>query len=246
MMGQPKRRGLGLPGALRFLAGFIGLFAGLLPALAEAQVSIDQGKSPAEMFSFDCAECHKSVRGLANGRDTSALAAFLDEHYTSGKDQAAAVAAYVMGAGGGAAVAPARAVKPTSEHTRTEESKREPGKPGEGTPATARLQPPLSEEQKRLGDVPSITQERGRKPAASRSEPATASRGQQRPEPEVKPLEPPHEAPQEAAAPSLAPTAPAPTAAAPESSPAPAATESAPANSASGENAPVPRDNIPD
>ena len=243
MMGQPKRRGLGLPGALRCLAGSIGLLAGLLPVLAEAQTSIEQGRSPAEMFSLDCAECHKSARGLANGRNASALAAFLDEHYTSGKDQAASVAAYVMGAGGGAAVPPVRAARPTLEHARTEEPKREPG---EGTPATARLQPPASEEQKRPGDVPSITQERGRKPAASRSEPATASRGQQRPEPEVKPPEPPHEAPHEAAAPSLAPTAPAPTAAAPESSPAPAATESAPANSASGENAPVPRDNIPD
>jgi hypothetical protein len=232
--------------------GSIGLFAGLLPVLAEAQTSIDQGKSTAEMFSLDCATCHKSARGLANGRNTSALAAFLDQHYTSGKDQAASLAAYVMGAGGGDAAAPARAVKPTSDRARTEEPKREPGKPEEGTPASARLQPPASEEQKRpgeekkrLGDVPSIMQERGRKPAAGRSEPTTATRGQQRPEPEVKPAEPPREAPREAAAPSQA-TSPVPTAAAPESSSPPAPTESAPANAASGESAPVPRDNIPD
>jgi hypothetical protein len=245
MMDKPTKRGLGLPRALRCFLGSVGLFVGLLPVLAEAQTSIDQGKSPAEMFSLDCATCHKSARGLANGRNTSALAGFLDQHYTSGKDQAASLAAYVMGAGGGEAGAPARAAKPTPDRARTEEPKREPGKPEEGTPASARLQPPASEEQKRPGDVPSIMQERGRKPAAGRSEPATASRGQQRPVPEVKPAEPPRETPREAVAPSSGPS-PAPTAAAPESSPAQAPTESAPANAASGESAPVPRDNIPD
>lgn len=241
MMGQPTKQRTSR--ALLCFAGSIGLYAGLLPVLAEAQVSIDQGKSPAEMFSLDCATCHKTARGLAKGRGTSELASFLGEHYTSGKEQAASLAAYVMGAGGGDAAAPAaRATpaKPAPERARTDEPKREPGKPEEGTPATARLQPP-NEEQKRPGDVPGA-QERGRKPAAGRPEPATASRGQQRPEPEVKPPEPPqevHEAPREAVAPN-----PAPTAAAPESTPAP--TASAPASAESGEGAPVPRDNIPD
>jgi hypothetical protein len=219
-----------------------------LPLQAEAQVSIDQGKSTAEMFSLDCATCHKTARGLANGRNTSALATFLSEHYTSGKDQAASLAAYVMGAGGGDAVpASQRGVKPTPDRTRPEETKREPGKPEEG--AAAKLQ--QNEEQKRLGDVPGTVQERGRK---QRPEPSTASRGQrpetesrgqrpetesrgQRPETDVKPQpEPPREAPREAVAPS-----PAPAAAVQESSPAPA-----PTNAASGEGGTVPRDNIPD
>jgi hypothetical protein len=235
-MGQPKKRGL--HGALRCLVGSIGLFAGLVPMLAQAQTSIDQGKSPSEMFSLDCATCHKSARGLAKGRTTSDLSSFLAEHYTSGKDQAASLAAYVMGAGGGEAV-PAtqgRGAKPAPpDHARTEEPKREPAKPGESAPATARLQPPASEEQKRPGDVPGIMQERGRKPAAGgRPEPATASRGQ-RQDTEVKPPEPPHEA----AEPSAAPAA-----AASESGPAP--TASVPGNADSGEGAPVPRDSIPD
>src|ERR1700760_1916991 len=85
-----------------FLYAF-GLFAGLLPAVCHAQTSIDAGKSPSEIFSTVCATCHKSARGLANGRGTSGLATFLAEHYTSGKDQAAQLAAYVMGAGGGEA-----------------------------------------------------------------------------------------------------------------------------------------------
>jgi hypothetical protein len=240
MMGQPTKRGLSR--WLRCLLGSIGLCAGLFPVLAEAQVSIDQGKSPAEMFSLDCATCHKSARGLAKGRNASDLASFLGEHYTSGKDQAASLAAYVLGAGGGEAV-PAtqgRGVKPAPpDHAKTEEPKREPGKPGESAPATARLQPPAGEEQKRLGDVPSIMQERGRKPAAGgRLEPATASRGQ-RQDPEGKPQEPPSEPPREAAEPS-----PSPVPAAPESNPAP--TASAPGNADSGDGASVPRDNIPD
>ena len=245
MMGQPTKRGL--HGALRCLLGSIGLFAGLVPMLVQAQTSIDQGKSPAEMFSLDCATCHKTARGLAKGRTTSDLSSFLAEHYTSGKDQAASLSAYVMGAGGGEAApaTPGRGAKPVPDHARTEEPKREPGKPGESTPATAKLQPPADEEQKRPGDVPGIVPERGRKPSApavARPEPTTASRGQ-RQDTEVKPPEPPREVPNgpphEAAEPGAAPAT-----AAPESSPAP--TASVPANADSGEGAPVPRDNIPD
>ena len=48
----------------RRLAPTIGLAAGLaaamFPALARAQVNIDQGKSPAEIFANDCAACHKT------------------------------------------------------------------------------------------------------------------------------------------------------------------------------------------
>jgi hypothetical protein len=153
----------------------------------------------------------------------------------------------VMGAGGGEAepAAQGRGAKPAPpDHARAEEPKREPGKPGESVPATARLQPPASDEQKRPGDVPSVMQERGRKPAAGgRFEPTTASRGQQRQDTEGKPQEPPREVPNgpahEAAEPSTVPAA-----AAPESGPAPAAP--VPGNADSGEGAPVPRDNIPD
>src|ERR1700685_2109310 len=98
-MGQPTKLGM-----VRVIRGAIGAFAfllGLFPALAHAQTNIDQGKSPAEIFSQDCATCHKSARGLANGRGNSGLASFLAELYTASKDQAAALAAYVMGAGGG-------------------------------------------------------------------------------------------------------------------------------------------------
>ena len=41
-----------------------------------AQTNIDQGKSPAELFANDCAACHKTTRGLANGRSSLTLSIF--------------------------------------------------------------------------------------------------------------------------------------------------------------------------
>ena len=108
----------------RRLAPVFGLVAGLalaiFPALAQAQVNIDQGKSPAEIYSSDCATCHKTPRGLAAGKNSLMLSAFLREHYTASRDQAAALAAYVLGAGG---AEPAPKQKPDVEHARAEEPK---------------------------------------------------------------------------------------------------------------------------
>jgi hypothetical protein len=246
MMGQPTKPKEA--GVYRSVAPAIGLLVGLLPVIAQAQTNIDQGKSPAEIFANDCATCHKSARGLANGRGSSGLASFLVEHYTASKDQAASLAAYVMGAGGGDAVpvTQGRGAKPTPDHTRAavEEPKpgaqpaRQTGKPEEGSPATAHLQPPAGEEPKRPGDVPSIIQEprgviSGRKPPAGRSEPATAARGRSKEQSTPSTQEP-----------AAAATEPGSTGQ--DSSPAIAPTAAAPANADSGESAPVPRDNIPD
>jgi hypothetical protein len=227
-----------------------GLALGLAPVLARAQTNIDQGKSPAEIFANDCATCHKSPRGLASGQGSASLAGFLVEHYTSGRDQAAALAAYVMGAGGGERVPATQGRGPKVVPAVGEEAKptrpvRPAGKPDEGAPATAKLQPPAGEETKRPpGDVPSIVQEpgtAGRKPVAGRHDvpPTTATRGRrqdretappaQEPEPTAIVASPrPTEPPAQNASPALGPSA------------------AVPANSDSGENTPVPRDNIPD
>jgi hypothetical protein len=245
MMGQSKK--LQRPKVFRSFFYAIGLFAGLMPTLGHAQTSIDAGKSPGEIFQTVCTTCHKSARGLANGRGTSGLASFLAEHYTSGRDQAAQLAAYVMGAGGGetAPAAQGRKPAPDSNRTATEESKPGPqeSKPGpqrqkpESSGASAKLQPPGSEEPKRQGDVPSIVQERGRKPVPGRhEEPATASRGKPGSEPDAKPALSPPEPAHAAAEPPKPPVQ--------ESTPAP--TAATPANADAGESAPVPRDNIPD
>ncbi len=120
------------------------LSAVLAPPLAHAQVNIDQDKTPASIYQSDCAVCHKSARGLANGRGSSALASFLAEHYTSSQQEAAALAAYVLAGGGGAGTpAPVRADNPKADHAAaTDESPthegRRPVKPEEEPAAGAK------------------------------------------------------------------------------------------------------------
>ena len=62
---------------------------------AGAQESLDQGKSPAQLFASDCALCHKTTQGLSRAKGVFGLKDFLREHYTASKESAAAIAAYV-------------------------------------------------------------------------------------------------------------------------------------------------------
>jgi hypothetical protein len=215
MMGQPTKSKEA--GVLRGGAFAASLFFGLLPAMAQAQTNIDQGKSPAEIFANDCATCHKSARGLANGRGSSGLASFLVEHYTASKDQAASLAAYVMGAGGGEAAPSTRGPKPASPPERNRASAepeapptRTPGKPDQAPPGAGRPGPQPAAASRNHHNEPASTPP-AEQPAAVVAEPAPSSPSAQ-------------ESPA---------TLPGPSAA-------------APANADSGENAPVPRDDIPD
>jgi hypothetical protein len=217
----------------RGVAPAIGLFAALLPAMAQAQTNIDQGKSPAEIFATDCATCHKSARGLANGRGSSGLASFLVEHYTASRDQAAALAAYVMGAGGGEAAPAARGPKPTTDRGRASAEEPKPSAQPGRTPGK-----PEQEAKRPPGPIPAIIQEPetpDHRPGAGRpgSPAATANRNRHN-EPAQQPAavvaEPASSNPP---APDTGPPVPGPSAA-------------APTNADSGETAPVPRDDIPD
>jgi hypothetical protein len=83
-----------------FVLGFATAFAS---ASAPAQ-DLTAGKTPAQLFRSDCAECHRSPGGLARTRDVRSLAEFLRQHYTTKSETASALAAYVSGfAAGGAA-----------------------------------------------------------------------------------------------------------------------------------------------
>lgn len=238
------------------------LVLGLVPGPGRAQTNIDQGKSPAEIFSQDCATCHKTARGLASGRSSATLAGFLVEHYTSSRDQAASLAAYVMGAGGGDSVPAAlgrgpKPPTPTPDRGRAalEEPKpsptRQTGRTEETRPATAKLQPPTGEESRRPPtDVPAAVQEPagpatpGRRPTtANRRDvppPTPAARSRNKREPEYAP--PPE--PAAVVAEPSATTSPSVQEVAPGS--APAASAAAPANGDAGSSAPIPRDDIPD
>jgi hypothetical protein len=214
----------------------------IIPATARAQVNIDQGKTAADIFQNDCATCHKSARGLADGKNSLMLSSFLREHYTASRDQASALAAYVLGAGGGAPQKPAQ--NPVQEHATATFDEPKPAEPKSAEPKNAG---PKGAEPKTAARPEQET-----KPADSAGKPAarpvTASRGR-------KP-EPGGTTPPQLAAPILAAPANAtPSAAeAPSQAPSQASGQesgvtksaSAPAESQPGDNAPVPRDNIPD
>jgi mono/diheme cytochrome c family protein len=86
-------------------------------APAQAQ-DFTAGKTPAQLFSSDCAECHRSPNGLARGRDVRSLAGFLREHYTTKSETAGSLAAYVSGfSGGGPADARNRGTPPANAAT---------------------------------------------------------------------------------------------------------------------------------
>jgi hypothetical protein len=206
----------------RHLVPMIGLVAAwgivVAAAPAQAQVNIDQGKSPAEIFSGDCGTCHKTAKGLANGRNAGALAGFLREHYTSSAQQASSLAAYVLGAGSGPV--PTANLKPgTAGEQKPGEAKpgdktaAHPGRPEAGE--NAKLQQP--DQDTKIEAEPAAAEPApagpGRKPAVGKHEPraVTASRGSKQ-GPEAPPP-----APQ--AAPVVAPeTVPAPVATAPAAS----------------------------
>lgn len=83
-----------------FVLGFV---ISCASAAATAQ-DLTAGKTPAQLFHSDCAECHRSPGSVAGIRDVHALAAFLREHYTTKSETAGALAAYVASfAGTGAA-----------------------------------------------------------------------------------------------------------------------------------------------
>jgi outer membrane biosynthesis protein TonB len=214
----------------------IGLLAIMLSAMTGspsfAQTNIDQGKTPAELFANDCAACHKTTRGLANGENSLSLSVFLREHYTASRDQAAALAAYVL-ANGGNAPAP----KPTVEHARGDEPKNQEHKGQEAKGQEPKGQEPKGQEAKG-GQEPKSQESRGQeaKGQESRGQEPKETRA---PEPKVQEAKTPPAAQPEPASAAASP-------AAPETSPGSTTSAAAPSESEPSDNAPVPRDNIPD
>jgi mono/diheme cytochrome c family protein len=239
MVRPKKRQAVSLPTAsvLRPVAPGIGLLAALVPAMVlvpsgvRAQTDIDQGKSPAQIFASDCAACHKAPKGLGNGKNSLTLSAFLREHYTASREQAAALAAYVLGAGSGPAAdvagrgqKPAAAAKADDPKLSSRTAK-PPGKPDDSGAASAKLQDePKADDDSGAGD------DNGRRPVTARREPPGATRGRKK--------ELPGSTPTIMAEPAAT--------AAPETPPNPARSAAAPTSPEQGESAPVPRDNIPD
>jgi outer membrane biosynthesis protein TonB len=150
------------------LAAALGL--ALMSAVARAQVNIDQGKPAAEIFENDCATCHKTAKGLASGKNSLMLSSFLREHYTASRDQAAALAAYVVGVGG-SGPAPA-AQKPAQDHAKVEEPKAGEPKTSEPKTAEPKTAEPTSAEPKTAEPKSAYPTRQAAKPETAPSPPA--------------------------------------------------------------------------
>ena len=232
---------------IRGFAATISLIAVLVPAIAHAQTNLDQGKSAAQIFAADCAECHKAAHGLASGKSSASLTDFLREHYTTSREQAAALAAYVLaGRSGETGAAQGHGQKPALEHANAAPEEPKPAKNQaphstkreDGAPVTAKPQRPAAEAGKPEDEQPSVMAPIARPAAVARTH---------RKEPKTPPPEPPAAV---AHAPAAAVADPAPSEAPrQEASPNPTPAAAAPADAASGESGesePAPRDDVPD
>jgi hypothetical protein len=63
-----------------------------------AQDDLNRGRTAAQLFASDCAECHRNPRAL-DRRDPGTLTNFLRLHYTASRDNARALAAYLISLG---------------------------------------------------------------------------------------------------------------------------------------------------
>ena len=113
----------------RLVSWTVGCFAAALQMTAAgAQGNIDAGKTPAQIFGDTCSACHRSARDLRR-----ASASFLRAHYTTGSDEAAAMASYLSGLGGGAVSEPRPAAQATpaqpKQRPATEVAKQSPVRP---------------------------------------------------------------------------------------------------------------------
>jgi hypothetical protein len=79
----------------------LGAILALASGTAQAE-NLDAGKSAPALFAATCAACHSSPRGLAKDRGSYGLASYLQEHYTSGPQTAASLAAYLIANAGSA------------------------------------------------------------------------------------------------------------------------------------------------
>ena len=99
---------------------------------ARGQQDLDAGKTGPQLFSQDCAACHRSPRGLAKTSGSS-LVSFLRQHYTSSSASANVVAAYLQGAG------PGPADRPKDRPERQKDAKQ--GQPPHAQPQPQQAQP---------------------------------------------------------------------------------------------------------
>jgi hypothetical protein len=164
------------------------LLAGLGIAAVRAQTVLGDPRDAAKTFASNCSTCHKSPRGLAK---SGSVAGFLRQHYTTGPEMSAAMAAYLVAAGAapeakkGPAAADAAAkskskkgeqlaAQPQAENAeaiqqRTLRGKQRQAKGHEEAPAATHATPatpPVSEEPRQTAVLNTVTPAAAPAPAA--------------------------------------------------------------------------------
>jgi|SRR5689334_10984054 mono/diheme cytochrome c family protein len=86
---------LGLTSRQALMLGML-MLGGLLDGGAATAQNLDRGKSGQKLFADNCVACHRNPRGLAKGRFNLTLRYFLQQHYSSGPETAAALADYLQ------------------------------------------------------------------------------------------------------------------------------------------------------
>lgn len=85
-------------GRIVSLGAIVATVAGI--AGLRAQTQLADPKDAPKIFASTCSACHKSPQGLAK---SGQVAGFLRQHYTTGPEMSAAMAAYLVAAGSGPA-----------------------------------------------------------------------------------------------------------------------------------------------
>jgi hypothetical protein len=180
----------------RVIALAIGMAALFEVKLALAQESLDQGKTPAQLFASDCAICHKSPRGLSQGGGMFGLQSFLRAHYTASVQSAAALAAYLQAVDREAPPAGARTTRrpptqppapkarprPSEEGKGGEQAIKDDIKPDGGKPAAGRPDEPKPADTTPGGSAPSEAQAAPDGASKPEVDPAPASTPEPKPE----------------------------------------------------------------
>ena len=148
---------------------------GLGVAALRAQTALEDPRNAPKIFANTCSACHKSPQGLAKSGGT---ASFLRQHYTTGPEMSAAMAAYLASAGN---------APPSKKNDKQKEA---------AAPAYSAKTTPETPGQKRLTghpltdgstDTPQRPSVREKQKAAKGGEPKQAPAGH----PAARPVEPP-------------------------------------------------------
>ena len=79
---------------IRLAVGSLALY---VTSSADAQESLEKGKTGAQLYASHCAACHKSPQSVTKTSGIFGLENFLREHYTVSSESAATIAAYLNG-----------------------------------------------------------------------------------------------------------------------------------------------------